>query len=90
MAANHTFTEEDGRIVLCTARYRLLCELVGATRESVSLVLGRLAAEGLVERKGTTLIISSPARLADHLDGTATDNEIAFPIASGGQEQALQ
>ena len=41
MASNDTFTREDGRIVLCTSRYRLLCELVGATRESVSLVLGR-------------------------------------------------
>src|SRR4051812_44514828 len=30
MASNNTFTREDGRIVLCTARYRLLCELVGA------------------------------------------------------------
>ena len=46
MASNNTFTREDGRIVLCSARYRLLCELVGATRESVSLVLGRLVSEG--------------------------------------------
>src|SRR5262245_35343602 len=52
MSTNNTFTREDGAIVLCTARYRLLCELVGATRESVSLVFGRLSSEGLVERKG--------------------------------------
>jgi CRP-like cAMP-binding protein len=56
---SHTdiFAGADGRITLCPQRYRLLCELVGATRESVSLVLGRLSADGLVERKGTTLIL---------------------------------
>jgi CRP-like cAMP-binding protein len=90
MAANQTFTGDDGRVVLCTTRYRLLCELVGATRESVSLVLTRLTAEGLVERKGTTLIVAPSAQLADRLDGSALDNEIAFPTVAEGQEQALQ
>ena len=89
MASNNTFTREDGRIVLCTSRYRLLCELVGATRESVSLVLGRLTGEGLVERKGTTLIIAPPTRLAERLDGGLADNELAFP-ALNEAEQALQ
>src|SRR5689334_24741040 len=37
LASTNTFTRDDGRIELCTSRYRLLCELVGATRESVSL-----------------------------------------------------
>lgn len=57
MAAFDTFTREDGCLVLNTSRYRLLCELVGATRESVALVLGRLAGEGVVERKGTSMIV---------------------------------
>jgi CRP-like cAMP-binding protein len=90
MASNNTFTREDGRIVLCTARYRLLCELVGATRESVSLVLGRLTGEGLVERKGTSLIVAPPAQLAERLDNGALDNELPFPAITDGQEQALQ
>jgi len=90
MATNSTFSREDGRIVLCAARYRLLCELVGATRESVSLVLGRLAGEGLVERKGTTLMIAPPARLAERLDVVGFDNELPFPTIADGQEQALQ
>jgi hypothetical protein len=47
----------------------LLCELVGATRESVSLVLGRLTAEGLVERAGSTLFIAPTARLFERLNG---------------------
>jgi len=90
MAGNDTFLREDGRIVLCTARYRLLCELVGATRESVSLVLGRLTGEGLVERKGTNLLVAPPARLAERLESGTLDNELPFPALAGGQEQALQ
>lgn len=90
MATNNTFTREDGRIVLCTARYRLLCELVGATRESVSLVLGRLTGEGLVERKGTSLIVAPPAQLAERLESGTLDNELPFPALADGQEQALQ
>jgi CRP-like cAMP-binding protein len=90
MASNNTFTREDGRIVLCTARYRLLCELVGATRESVSLVLGRLTGEGLVERKGTSLIVAPPAQLAERLDNGTLDNELPFPAISESPEQALQ
>jgi CRP-like cAMP-binding protein len=90
MATNNIFTREDGRIVLCTQRYRLLCELVGATRESVSLVLGRLTGEGLVERKGTTLIVAPASTLADRLDAGGLDNEIAFPSVAEGAEQALQ
>ena len=93
LAGSDTFTREDGRIVLCTARYRLLCELVGATRESVSLVLGRLTGEGLVERRGTTLIVAPPAQLAERLDGAtgaAVDNELPFPSLSEGPERALQ
>lgn len=89
MASSSTFTEDDGRIVLCTARYRLLCELVGATRESVSLVLGRLAGEGLVERNGSSLIVAPPARLAERLELAAVDVEVPFQSFTEGQEQAI-
>jgi CRP-like cAMP-binding protein len=92
MAGNNTFTREDGRIVLCTARYRLLCELVGATRESVSLVLGRLTGEGLVERRGTSLLIAPPGQLAERLESGTLDNEVVFPDLqpAAEQEQAVQ
>ena len=73
MASHDSFVREDGRIELCSARYRLLCELVGATRESVSLVLGRLTGEGLVERSGSTLYVTPSQRLFDRLDRTGDD-----------------
>jgi CRP-like cAMP-binding protein len=88
MGSNNTFTREDGCVVLCTSRYRLLCELVGATRESVSLVLGRLTGEGLVERSGTTLIVS-PTQLADRLDAGVGDAELAFMSSGEVHEQTL-
>jgi CRP-like cAMP-binding protein len=90
MAENNTFTREDGRIVLCTTRYRLLCEVVGATRESVSLVLGRLGAEGLVERKGTSLIVAPPTALAERLDVGGIETEIPVAAFSETQAQAIQ
>ena len=89
MASDGTFAQEDGRIVLCTARYRLLCELVGATRESVSLVLGRLTGEGLVERRGSTLIVAPPAELADRFDAT-NSGDLLLADVGGRLEQPLQ
>lgn len=59
MAAFDTFAREDGCLVLNTSRYRLLCELVGATRESVALVLSRFTGENLVERKGSSMIVQT-------------------------------
>lgn len=76
MATFDTFTREDGRIVLNTNRYRLLCELVGATRESVSLVLGRFSGEGLIERKGSSLIVH-PDRLMTRMEALPFDDLLA-------------
>ena len=47
---------------------RLLGELVGATRESISLVLGRLTAEGLIQRDGNGLVITDFQRLVAKLN----------------------
>lgn len=83
MAHNGTFTREDGRIELGTARYRLLCELVGATRESVSLVLGRLTGEGLIERRGSDMIVAPASELMRRLDVPALDTEVLLAGARG-------
>src|SRR4029079_1368534 len=85
MASNNTFTGADGRIVLCTAHYRLLWELVGGTRESLSLVLGRLTGEGVVDRSGTTMFIS-PSLLADRLDVGMLEGELPFMSVAEGHE----
>lgn len=75
LAQSHTFTDEGGQLILDPPRYRLLCELVGATRESVSLVLSRLVGDGLVTREGAAYVVASAARLADRLDQTWLDGD---------------
>jgi CRP/FNR family transcriptional regulator, cyclic AMP receptor protein len=82
LAQAHMFTTEDGRIALGTAQYKLLCELVGATRESVSLVLTRLVAEGLAERNGTTIYVAPLHVLSDRLESHRLDGEVPLLVTS--------
>lgn len=90
MATHESFLDADGRIELCSTRYRLLCELVGATRESVSLVLGRLGGEGLVERAGSTMFVAPTARLFERL-GVADDVPlITLSDTTAGEAATLQ
>lgn len=83
------FTAADGRITLCPQRYRLLCELVGATRESVSLVLSRLSAHGLVERRGTTMVLPPLDAIMERVGANGADVEVALPTVDARVEQAL-
>lgn len=50
-------SQANGTLVVSPSDYRLLCEMVGATRESISLALGRLVGSGVAERKGTSYVI---------------------------------
>jgi hypothetical protein len=74
-------------MALGPAQYRLLCELVGATRESVSLVLTRLVAEGLAERNGSTVFVAPVSALADRLDSNRLDGEMPIVVST---EMALE
>lgn len=85
MGCNATFTRDDGHIVLDSAHYRLLCELVGATRESVSLVLARMSGDGLVERQGSTLIVAPAGRLLQRLDIPALADDMMIAEVGGAQ-----
>jgi len=80
LARSRVFTTDDGRIALGSAQYKLLCELVGATRESVSLVLTRLVAEGLAERSGATIYIPSVSALTERLDNSRLDGEVPLTV----------
>jgi CRP-like cAMP-binding protein len=83
MSRSRAYTADGGQVVLGTTQYRLLCEMVGATRESVSLVLGRLGREGLVTRDGVRYIIAPPTALERRLDGPPADRERALAISGG-------
>ena len=84
------FLDRDGRVELCTSRYRLLYELVGTTRESVSLVLGRLSSEGLAERAGRTLLIAPTARLFKRLKGGSTGTLLVHTLADANPRTTMR
>ena len=75
LSQSEGLSEIDGKIVLDSSRYRLLCEMVGATRESVSLVLAKLIGEGLATRDGAVVTVEPPAKLATKLDQSWIDGE---------------
>jgi CRP-like cAMP-binding protein len=68
-------------LVLGANQYRLLCELVGATRESVSLVFNRLAASGLVERDGANYTVPDVGVLASRLGAVWQEADAAVTVS---------
>ncbi len=48
----------DENLVLRSVDHRLLCEMVGATRESITHALARLIASGVAERDGSAFVLS--------------------------------
>lgn len=73
LSADGAFTAEDGRLKLESSQHRLLCEMVGATRESITLALSRLVSAGIAEREGMTFLIK-PGSLALELANGASAN----------------
>lgn len=53
----------EEKLVLRPADHRLLCEMVGATRESITHALARLIASGAAERDGSAFVLSRAALL---------------------------
>ena len=88
MANFETFPQTDGCLVLTTSDYRLLCELVGATRESVSLVIGRFAAEGLIEKRAGSLLVQ-PDRLVQRMEELPMDDLFSANATLGTQSAVL-
>lgn len=69
LSADRTFTADDGRIKLENSHHRLLCEMVGATRESIALALSRLVSAGIAEREGMTFFIQPDSLAAGAANG---------------------
>ena len=77
LSTDRSFTADDGRLKLENSHHRLLCEMVGATRESIALALSRLVSAGIAERKGMTFLIE-PGSLTSTF---GTNGESAIPLA---------
>jgi CRP/FNR family transcriptional regulator, cyclic AMP receptor protein len=79
LSADRSFTAPDGRLKLENNHHRLLCEMVGATRESIALALSRLVSAGIAERNGMTFLIE-PGSLALS-PGENGDRNSMVPVA---------
>jgi len=83
MGHQGVFVRPGEPLVIDAAQYRLLCELVGATRESVSLVVNRLVGSGLAERRaGGGIVVASPADLLQHASIPGIASPAAAPIVA--------
>jgi CRP-like cAMP-binding protein len=69
LSHDHSFLAKDGTLRLEVRHHRLLCEMVGATRESIALALGRLVGSGMARRSGTAFFIALAA-----LDGHISED----------------
>jgi CRP-like cAMP-binding protein len=79
LSSDGAFTTPDGRLKLENNHHRLLCEMVGATRESIALALSRLVSAGIAERKGMTFLIEPDSLIDKASDYTA--REVPIPVA---------
>lgn len=79
LAADRSFLARDGRLRLELKHHRLLCEMVGATRESIALALGRLVGSGAAERKGMVFFVA-PKRLTEHISADGADSDGVLPM----------
>jgi CRP/FNR family transcriptional regulator, cyclic AMP receptor protein len=67
----------EEQLALGPADHRLLCEIVGATRESITQALGRLVVSGLATREGGSFRVSRSRLLDDRFaQSGATEREI--------------
>ena len=82
LSMDKSFLTENGALQLEVKHHRLLCEMVGATRESIVLALGKLVASGLAERRGATFLIA-PAEVSAHIwPHAGIDYQMPSPVHS--------
>lgn len=59
LSEDSSFMLDDGALKLEAPHHRLLCEMVGATRESIALALSRMVSAGVAERSGTSFVVDT-------------------------------
>lgn len=80
LAADRSFLTSEGRLRIELKHHRLLCEMVGATRESIALALGRLIGAGVATRRGMSFVIA-PSNLDAHVNAESSDTDAGVPLA---------
>ena len=79
LTADRSLMTTDGKLRIDVKHHRLLCEMVGATRESIALALGRLVGMGLAARRGVAFVIA-PRDLANHITPSTSEGEATLPV----------
>jgi CRP-like cAMP-binding protein len=74
LCADRSFMTADGKLRLDLKHHRLLCEMVGATRESIALALNRLVGMGVASRRGVAFLIA-PDDLTNHITPSTSEGE---------------
>jgi len=82
------FTVEDGSVKLESSHHRLLCEMVGATRESIALALSRMVSAGVAIRGGSTFVIN-PRRLSERMRAARFDEQRLIDVAREPTQQSM-
>jgi CRP-like cAMP-binding protein len=80
LVSDRSFIASDGRLRLEVKHHRLLCEMVGATRESIALALGRLVGSGIATRRGMAYMIA-PSSLAAHITSEIAEAETPLTLS---------
>lgn len=80
LAADRSFLTAEGKLRIELRHHRLLCEMVGATRESIALALGRLIGTGVATRRGMSFVIT-PSSLVAHMHAETTETDAMMPLA---------
>lgn len=80
LAADRSFLTAEGKLRIELKHHRLLCEMVGATRESIALALGRLIGTGVATRRGMSFVIA-PSSLTNHVNAEPVETDAIVPLA---------
>lgn len=73
------FVREDGMLHLESQHHRLLCEMVGATRESITLAMSRMVMAGEATRDGNRVIVD-PSKLQSRISSQRYDTTTPIEV----------
>ena len=79
------FMMDDTTLKLDPSHHRLLCEMVGATRESIALALSRMVSSGVASRTGSCFVIDTQ-QLTSRLHMTRYDEQAPLAMSTESAE----
>lgn len=79
------FMMDDTTLKLGPSHHRLLCEMVGATRESIALALSRMVSGGVASRTGSCFVIDTQ-QLTSRLHMTRYDEQAPLAMTRESAE----